>query len=143
MFQIVIKFLLLAFAASCLAQENPAPANPAAPADAQVARPSRPRIGVALEGGGALGFAHIGVLRWFEEHHVPIDYIAGTSMGGLVGGLYATGNSPSEIRGLIRDIDWDEVLGGRVPFKELAFRRKEDKRAYPNNIELGARNKSI
>ncbi len=89
MFRIAIKFLLLAFAASCLAQENQAPANPAAPADAQAARPSRPRIGLALEGGGALGFAHIGVLRWFEEHHIPIDYIAGTSMGGLIGGLYA------------------------------------------------------
>ena len=103
----------------------------------------RPKIGVAFEGGGALGLGHVGVLEWLEKNHVPVDYIAGTSMGGLVGGLYATGNSPSEIRGLIRDIDWDEVLGGRVPFKELAFRRKEDKRAYPNNIELGVRNKSI
>ena len=51
----------------------------------------RPKIGVALEGGGALGLAHIGVLEWFEEHRIPVDYIAGTSMGGLVGGLYATG----------------------------------------------------
>src|SRR5271165_2268136 len=55
---------------------------------------ARPRIGVALEGGGALGLAHIGVLQWFEDHHIPIDYLAGTSMGGLVGGLYATGKSP-------------------------------------------------
>jgi NTE family protein len=48
---------------------------------------SRPKIGIALEGGGALGLAHIGVLQWFEDHHIPIDYVAGTSMGGLVGGL--------------------------------------------------------
>jgi predicted acylesterase/phospholipase RssA len=50
------------------------------------ARTNRPKIGVALEGGGALGLAHIGVLKWFEDHRIPIDYIAGTSMGGLVGG---------------------------------------------------------
>ena len=89
----------------------------------------RPKIGVAFEGGAALGLSHIGVLEWLENHHVPVDYIAGTSMGGLVGGLYATGNSPSEIRTLIRATNWDEVLGGRVPFEDLAYRRKEDKRA--------------
>ena len=49
----------------------------------------RPKIGLVLEGGGALGLAHIGVLRWLEEHHIPVAYVAGTSMGGLVGGFYA------------------------------------------------------
>lgn len=102
----------------------------------------RPKIGIAFEGGGALGLGHVGVLEWMEKNHVPVDYIAGTRMGGLVGGLYATGSSPTEIRTLMRGIDWDEVLGGRVPFEELAYRRKENKRAYPNNIELGLRNKS-
>jgi NTE family protein len=58
-------------------------------------RQARLTIGVALEGGGALGLAHVGVLQWFEDHHIPIDYLAGTSMGGLVGGLYATGKSPA------------------------------------------------
>ena len=57
----------------------------------------RPKVGIALEGGGALGLAHIGVLEWLEEHRIPIDYIAATSMGGLVGGIYATGLHPSEI----------------------------------------------
>ncbi|HTT25125.1 MAG TPA: patatin-like phospholipase family protein, partial [Candidatus Sulfotelmatobacter sp.] len=52
--------------------------------------PRRPTVGVALEGGGALGLAHIGVLRWFEQHHIPIDYLSGNSMGALVGGMYAT-----------------------------------------------------
>src|ERR1700719_2804254 len=52
---------------------------------------ARPKIGVALEGGGAMGLAHIGVLKWFEEHRIPVDYVAGTSMGGLVGGFYAAG----------------------------------------------------
>jgi NTE family protein len=100
---------------------------------------SRPTIGVALEGGGAKGLAHIGVLEWFEEHHIPIDYIAGTSMGGLVGGLYATGLRPAEIREIVNGINWDEVLAGQTPYEALAFRRKEDFRAYPNRLELGLR----
>src|SRR6202171_6240805 len=62
----------------------------------------RLKIGVALEGGGALGLAHIGVLQWFEEQHVPVDYIAGTSMGGLVGGFFATGVSPADMKDLIQ-----------------------------------------
>jgi NTE family protein len=100
---------------------------------------NRPKIGVALEGGGAKGLAHIGVLQWFEDHHIPIDYIAGTSMGGLVGGLYATGYSPAEIKSIIEDIDWNEVLAGTTPYQDLAFRRKEDLRAFPNGLELGLR----
>src|SRR4051812_12059932 len=54
----------------------------------------RPRVALVLQGGGALGLAHVGVIEWLEEHHVPIDYVAGTSMGGLVGGLYASGQTP-------------------------------------------------
>src|SRR5689334_15440050 len=68
---------------------------------AEQAKRSRPKIGIALEGGGALGLAHIGVLEWFEAHRIPIDYIAGTSMGGLVGGLYATGKSPKELEEIV------------------------------------------
>src|SRR6267378_5243070 len=97
----------------------------------------RPKIGLVLEGGGALGLAHIGVLQWLEEHHVPIGYVAGTSMGGLVGGIYATGNSPTEIRDLVHEIDWDVVLRGEIPFRDLSFRRKEDAVEYPNSLEFG------
>src|SRR5690242_10831233 len=61
----------------------------------------RPTIGLVLEGGGALGFAHIGTLEWLEAHHTPVDYVAGTSMGGLVGGLYAAGNNPQDIKKLV------------------------------------------
>jgi len=106
----------------------PAPARPAT---------SSPRIGVVLEGGAALGIAHIGVLKWFEEHHIPVRYVAGTSMGGLVGSLYATGNSPEEMKKLVQSIDWDTLLSGKVPFPELSFRRKEDTLAYPNGLEFG------
>jgi len=97
----------------------------------------RLRIGVALEGGGALGLAHIGVLQWFEDHHIPIDYIAGTSMGGLVGGLYATGKSPAELKALVATQDWDTIIGGEVPYEDLSFRRKEDRTAYQNSLNLG------
>jgi len=76
----------------------------------------RLRIGVALEGGGALGLAHIGVLRWFEQHHIPVDYLAGTSMGGLVGGLYVTGKSPDEIERIVKGIDWPSTIAGTTPF---------------------------
>ena len=75
---------------------------------------NRPKIGVALEGGGAMGLAHIGVLRWFEAHHIPVDYVAGTSMGGLVGGFYATGMTPEEMQDLIEGLDWREILGDRT-----------------------------
>src|SRR5216683_131897 len=107
-------------------QQNPAPQP-------------RPKIGVALEGGGALGLAHIGVLKWFEEHHIPVDYVAGTSMGGLVGGFYAAGMNPDELKTLIDGLDWLKILGDRTPYEDLSFRRKEDQRAYPNSLIFGLR----
>lgn len=129
--QIAAACLLMVFMATQVAQ-----AQEGVPA-------KRPKIGVAFEGGGALGLGHVGVLEWMEKNQIPVDYVAGTSMGGLVGGLYATGNSPAEIRALMRDIDWDAVLRGQIPFQDLSYRRKEDKRAYPNNIELGLHNKKL
>jgi NTE family protein len=103
-------------------------------------KPPRPKIGLVLEGGGALGFAHIGVIEWMEQHHIPVDYVAGTSMGGLVGGLYASGQSPQEIQTFVGGIQWSKVLGGGVSYSALSFRRKEDKLAFPNRIELGLKN---
>jgi NTE family protein len=99
----------------------------------------RPKLGFVLEGGGALGLAHIGVITWMEEHRIPASYVAGTSMGGLVGGMYATGLSPAEIRQLINGIDWDQVLSGVTPFRDLSFRRKEDAREFPGQLEFGLR----
>jgi NTE family protein len=101
------------------------------------ASPKHPKIGLVLEGGGALGLAHIGVLMWLEEHRIPISYVAGTSMGGLVGGIYATGDSPAEIRDLVIGIDWNYVLRGQIPFRDLSYRRKEDAVEYPNSLEFG------
>ena len=73
----------------------------------QPAAANRPRIGVAFGGGSARGLAHVGVIRWFEEHHVPIDMVAGTSMGGLIGGAFASGLSSGELAQLLADTDWD------------------------------------
>ena len=77
----------------------------------------RPSIGVALSGGGALGLAHIGVLRYFEEHHIPVDMVGGTSMGGLVGGLYAVGMDSSQIEALTA-ADWNALLSPIPPFTD-------------------------
>lgn len=99
----------------------------------------RAKIGLALSGGGARGFAHIGVLQWFEEHRIPVDYIAGTSMGGLVGGMYAAGMSPEEMRKLVGSLDWDDILRGYPSFQQLSYRRKEDRLYIPGPITLGLR----
>ena len=97
----------------------------------------RPKIAVVFEGGGALGFAHIGVLQWFEAHRIPIDAIAGTSMGGIVGGLYSAGQTPDQIQQLVERIDWQTFLSTQRPFNELGFRRREDRLAYPNLLDFG------
>ena len=101
--------------------------------------PSRPRVGLALGGGAARGIAHIGVLEWLEEHRITVDAIAGTSMGGLVGGSYASGRSAAEVRTMVADIDWDRLFRGDVEFAQKSFRRKEDRRAYPVRVEFGLR----
>ena len=129
-----VIFLLPRFAA---AQENST--NQPAIASAQE-KHSRAKIGIALEGGGALGLAHIGVLQWFEDHHIPIDYIAGTSMGGLVGGLYATGKTPKELQEIVEQQNWDIIIGGKTAYRDLSFRRKEDNRDYPTVIQIGLKN---
>ena len=123
----------------CFAQEPPAPPpqSSATLAEAKPAPTARPKIGVALEGGGALGEAHVGVLKWFEEHHIPIDYLAGTSMGGLVGGFYATGKPVDQLQEILRTANWPLLLGGGTPYEDLSFRRKEDARAVPNSVQIG------
>ena len=108
--------------------------------DAPTVQPGeRPKVGLVLQGGGALGLAHVGVITWLEEHHIPVDFIAGTSMGGLVGGVYATGHNAAEMRQIVNGIPWDAVMSGTTPFKDLSFRRKQDARDYPNSLEFGLR----
>ena len=146
MHRCLVVFLFLAVSGALRAQEpaqeqarQQAPEQAQAPA-AETARPAtRSKIGVALEGGSALGLAHIGVLEWLEQNHIPVDYIAGTSMGGLVAGFYASGKSPAELRQLVAELDWDALIGSELPYSDLSFRRKEDQRAYPNVLLLNVR----
>ena len=127
-FLAIFLFLLPAFAVG---------ADPTTAAKPNPPLNKRPTLGLVLEGGGALGLAHVGVIQYLEEHHIPVDYIAGTSMGGLVGGLYATGRNAAQIREVVNSINWTQVISGQVPFDDLAFRRKQDAREYPSTLEFG------
>lgn len=107
----------------------------------QAAQPApegdRPRIGLVLSGGGARGAAHIGVLKVLEEMKVPIDAIAGTSMGAVVGGLYASGLSADQVDELMRSVNWEETLSDRPPREDLSFRRREEDRDFLVRLPLG------
>jgi len=105
-----------------------APATASAPC--KPADSSRPSVGLVLSGGGARGAAHVGVLRVLEELQIPIDCIAGTSMGAVVGGFYAAGWSPDDIERELLAIDWAELFRGEAPRRNLSFRRKEDDLRY-------------
>lgn len=101
--------------------------------------PGRAAIGVALEGGGALGLAHIGVLQWLEEYRIPVDRISGTSMGSLVGALYATGSTPDQMRSLAVSDAFTRVFSLRTPYADSSYRRREDSRELPNALTVGLR----
>ena len=97
----------------------------------------RPRIGLALSGGGAMGLAEIGVIQWMEENHIPVDRIAGTSMGSIIGAMYATGMSPAEIQKFAEKVDWDEAFLPEPVYTRLSYRRKQDRRDFQINAPLG------
>ena len=92
--------------------------------------PTRPRVGVVLSGGGAKGFAHIGVLKVIEESGLPIDYIGGTSMGSIIGGLYAMGYDLDTMIRLIKEQDWDAVMSDAIPQKFISVDEKLMDRHY-------------
>lgn len=97
----------------------------------------RPRIGLVLSGGGARGLAHIGVLKVLEREHIPVDVIAGTSMGAIVGGLYASGMKADDIERELLRIDWVRLFATRVSRQQLTQRRKEEDFEIASAIELG------
>ena len=86
----------------------------------------RPKIGLVLGGGGARGYAHIGVLKKLEEMRIPYDYITGTSMGSIVGGFLATGMESEELASVVRDADWDDLFKDKTDRQDLPYRRKGD-----------------
>jgi NTE family protein len=114
--------------------QGPSPADPP---------PVRPRICLVLSGGGARGMAHIGVLKVLEELKIPIDCIAGTSMGAVVGGLYASGMTAQQIDATIRSVDWQEAFRDAPPRRDLAFRRKQDDRNFLVRLPLGLKHGQI
>ncbi len=99
----------------------------------------RPRIGLALGGGGALALSEIGVLQWFEEHHIPVDVIAGTSMGCMVSALYSTGVPIDRLKVVMNDSVFSQVFRFGSSYTSRSFRRREDSRALPNALTIGLR----
>ncbi len=86
------------------------------------------RIGLVLSGGGARGTAHVGVLKVLDALHVKVDAIAGTSMGAIVGGLYASGMSGEQVERLLRSVDWADAFRDRPPRADRSWRRKQEDR---------------
>ena len=118
----LILFLLFTAGDTTCAEENP---------ENQDIHPAgRPKICLVLSGGGARGAAHIGVIELLEEMHIPIDCITGTSMGSIVGGLYASGMSVEEIKVALATIDWKDAFNDNIPREDRSFRRKRDDDLY-------------
>jgi NTE family protein len=116
---------------------------PAGASTAQTPPPHRPRICLVLSGGGARGMAHIGVLKVLEDLKIPIDCIAGTSMGAIVGGLYASGMTAAQIDSTMRSVDWQEAFRDAPPRRDLAFRRKQDDRNFLVKLPLGLKHGKV
>ncbi len=97
----------------------------------------RPKVGVVLGGGGAKGASHIGVLKYIEEMGIPVDYVAGTSMGSIIGGLYAMGYGPDEMAHLISNIQWDEYIGNSIDRVCLSKEMRDRRSTNVLNIPFG------
>jgi len=120
--------------ATCLAIVGTlACSTPALPAS----EAGRPRIGLVLAGGGAKGGAHVGVLKVLEQMHVPVDCIAGTSMGGLVGGGYASGIPAADLEKFVTQIDWKRVVGNQGRRELEPIEQKRTGATYSNDFEFG------
>ena len=118
--------LLAAFVATARAEDVAPPASA-----------KRPKIGIAFAGGGARGGAHVGVLKVLEEMRVPVDYVAGTSIGSIIAALYASGMAPEEMEKVLSTTDWDAALQDDQPRKDRPYRQKEDDDLYLIKAELG------
>ncbi len=108
-----------------------------------VAAPARPKVALVLSGGGARGFAHIGVLRALRDMQIPVDMVLGTSMGGVIGGAFAAGVSVDELEKLVHHTDWDSVIADRPARDDLSFRRREEDVLLPSRIEFGVNGRGV
>jgi NTE family protein len=118
------------------------PADELSPEERHVAT-DRPRVGLVLGGGGARGVAHIGVLHELERQRIPIDAIVGTSMGAIVGGLYASGMNTGELEQLVARMDWGAALSDEPNRSDSGFRRKQDEQRFPVNPDIGLADRSF
>ena len=107
------------------------------------ADPDRPKIGLALSGGGARGSAHIGVLKALEEMDISVDYIAGTSMGAIIGGMYATGYNADAIREILVEMDWEGALRDKPDRENRTMRSKELEAQFLIPYRIGYNNGSV
>jgi len=130
----MVAFSLLLSIPGLFAQQ---PEETPAPTSERPQPAPRPRIGLALSGGGALGLTEIGVIQWLEQNHIPVDRVAGTSMGSIIAAMYATGMSPTEIQKFAEGIDWDDTLLPEPTYRQLGYRRKQDRRDYQIQSALG------
>lgn len=104
---------------------------------------TRPRIGLVLSGGGARGYAHIGVLQYLERMHIPVDYITGTSIGALIGGLYASGISADALQHGLETINLNDLVFDRNDRTKLPQSQREDDFQYPISINAGFGNNKL
>ena len=130
------RFLLMISSLALLTVSTAGFSQTQAPAEEQAAPHARPRIALVLSGGGARGFAHIGVLRALKKLHIPVDMVVGTSMGAVVGGAYAAGRSAGDLERTVKETDWNQVLADRPERTDLDFRRKEEDTLIPTRIEF-------
>ncbi|MCH1920507.1 patatin-like phospholipase family protein [Shewanella sp. A3A] len=103
----------------------------------------RLKVGLVLSGGGAKGAAHVGVIKILEQHHIPVDYVAGTSIGAYVGGLYALGYSAAEIEQLMMDQDWDSGYSDTIPREALGYREKQQRDRFNIPLNMGLRDGEV
>lgn len=126
-----------------MVQPEAAATVPAAACGVREAGDTRPRIGLALGGGGARGIAHVSVVKKIEELRIPVDCIAGTSMGALVGGMYAAGMSADDMRALLESTDWKRLFDDSLARPERSYRRKQDDRDSLTTVGVGVGRKGL
>ena len=135
-FGAAVLSVTLIFHGGVMAQSSSAPSRLPS---TSVSLKERPKIGLVLSGGGARGLAHVGVLKVLERERIPADVIAGTSMGAIIGGLYASGMTAHDLERELLLVAWDRVFANRVDRQQLSQRRKEEDFEFSALVELGMR----
>lgn len=129
-FRHIVLVVLLVASLGAVAQEGDSVVENAAA--------GRPKVGLVLGGGGAKGAAHIGVIKYMEELGIPVDYVTGTSIGSIIGGMYSVGYSADELAVLIRDMDWKMYMSNSVERKWVPIGAREHKDTYIFSVPFGA-----